>query len=110
MKSITLKNNNHQLKVLNLLNENLEDARSYNIGGMKVKGKWVWTDSMEEINFPLMWLMNQPDNWEGIENCLSVVKANGTKFNDMICFAPLLKLLHVEKVHTLCQKFINDRI
>ena len=101
MKPITLRNNNQQIKLLNLLNVKLEDSISYNIGGMKVKGKWIWTDNMQEINFPLIWHKGQPDNWEGIENCLSVTKRNGTRFNDIFC---------LEKVHTLCEKFINDLI
>ena len=109
MKSITLKNNNQQIKLLNFLNDSLDVLRSYNIGAMKVKGKWVWTDSIKEIKIPLMWHKNQPDNWEGIENCLSVVKDNSTRFNDMICLKLIGSPLYVERVHTLCEKFIIDR-
>ena len=109
MKSITLKNNNLQIKLLNLLNDKLDANISYSIGGLRVKGKWVWTDTMQEIKIPLLWHKGQPDNWNGTENCLSVVKRNETRFNDIFCFTPAEHKNYIDKVHTLCEIFINDR-
>ena len=46
--------------------------------------EYYWMTTGNRINYALQWGPNQPDNVNGIENCLSIQKQTGSyKFNDM---------------------------
>jgi hypothetical protein len=60
------------------------------IGGITTvagsKTEWYWVESGKKVNFNLKFDKGQPDNKNGIENCLSIGKAPGNfYYNDIPC-------------------------
>ncbi|XP_059210527.1 ladderlectin-like [Centropristis striata] len=59
------------------------------IGGSdaEMEGTWLWTDGTP---FRLTdWCTEQPDNWQGNENCLQIYKGDNKCWNDLRCDSEL---------------------
>ena len=59
------------------------------IGAITMVGKtdWYWVNSGKKVDYPIKWMVGQPDFYAANEFCLTVRKTPGDfSFNDLNCY------------------------
>lgn len=69
---------------------------------------WFWFESGLPINFTLAWSPNEPNNIEGIENCLGLIAIKGKfGFNDENCYRVVQQFV-CQDIKVVGKGFINS--